>query len=235
MEETYFTKAIILDRETFREFDVKVLVFSEEKGRLSLVARGAKKPKSKLAGHIEPLNMLKMMVVKGKNYQYLTSAVSLDSFVNIKEDLDKLGESGRAVRLFKKIIREHEIDKNLYNLLKEFLEFVNKIDDVELEFYKFALKLATFLGYEPYLNKCLDCAKEELRFYFSAEAGGIICEKCLKNHKQVFAISENDIKGIKNIIKSDFKNITNISKNISDKNFKRIVEELFLYNFDIKI
>ena len=68
MEETFNTKAIILKREPFWEADTRVVVYSLEKGKLHLIARGTKKISSKLAGHLEPMNFVDLMVVRGKQF-----------------------------------------------------------------------------------------------------------------------------------------------------------------------
>ena len=88
MEETYRVKAIILNRQAFRENDVMVTVQSMDKGKLKLVARGVKKMQSKLAGHLEPLNLGDIMVVRGKQFNYVGSANAENCYANIKSDLE---------------------------------------------------------------------------------------------------------------------------------------------------
>ena len=58
MDETYNFEAIVLNRYAFRESDSRVILYSREKGKLELVARGTKKIKSKIS-YIELLNLLR--------------------------------------------------------------------------------------------------------------------------------------------------------------------------------
>ena len=87
MEETYATKAIVLNRVPFRENDIRVSLYSSDQGRLDLIARGARKTKSKIAGHIEPISLARIMVIRGKRLDYLGSAINEASYFNIKNDL----------------------------------------------------------------------------------------------------------------------------------------------------
>ncbi len=105
MEATYQIKAIILNRMAFSEDDTKVIIYSQTKGKLELVARGTKKIKSKLAGHVEPITLSDLMVVHGRQYDYVGNAVTQKSFANVKSDLDKLMIVGRIISIFNKIIK----------------------------------------------------------------------------------------------------------------------------------
>jgi DNA repair protein RecO len=87
MQETNSIRAIVLRRVKYRENDSKISVYSFEKGLLELVVRGTARSKSKLAGHIEPFNLVNIMIVKGKNFDYAGSVVSEKSFLNIKNDI----------------------------------------------------------------------------------------------------------------------------------------------------
>src|SRR3989339_15793 len=90
MEETYITKIIVLNRWIHREHDSKILAFSPELGKIDLVVRGAQKNTSKLSAHIEPMNLGKVMIVRGRNCDYLGGIDNERNFRNIKTDFDKI-------------------------------------------------------------------------------------------------------------------------------------------------
>jgi DNA repair protein RecO (recombination protein O) len=124
MEQTFNTRAIILSRHDFREDDSRIILFSEEKGKMSLVVRGAKKMKSKLSGHVEPLTLSRLMVVKGKDFDYVGSAKGENFYQEIKENLDKVFVAGQALTLVDKMTREGEVDGQgeVFELLESFLD-----------------------------------------------------------------------------------------------------------------
>ncbi|MFA5248068.1 MAG: DNA repair protein RecO [Patescibacteria group bacterium] len=159
MEPTFNTRAIILDKKDFREADSRIIVFSEDFGKMLLVVRGGKKIKSKLAGHSEPFTLSRLMVVRGKDFDYAGSVVGEEFYSAIKEDLDKIFIAGQAIMLVDKMTREGEVDgqKEIFNLLKEFLDELEKsslqnsyvipaeagIQDFEV----FSQKLTVILGF----------------------------------------------------------------------------------------
>ncbi len=187
MDETYTTKAIILNRQPFRENDTKVILYSLDYGKLELVARGTQTIKSKIASHIEPMNLSFTMIVKGKQFDYLGSAISQFCYGNIKGDLEKLGVAGEAINIFNQLVKEGQADKDIFNLLYEYLEILNNkqniIFDYRLLLYFFILKLLTQLGYKPELYNCVVCKKKIApnNNSFSLSKGGIICKECSKS------------------------------------------------------
>jgi hypothetical protein len=124
MEPTFNTRAIILDRQDFRENDSRIICYSEDRGKLELVARGAKKLKSKSSGHIEPLTLSRLMVVQGKDVNYVGTATGENFYSNIKEDFDKVLIAKQALALVEKMTREGEVGghEDVFNLLKDFLD-----------------------------------------------------------------------------------------------------------------
>ncbi|MDD4332715.1 MAG: DNA repair protein RecO [Patescibacteria group bacterium] len=234
MDETYRLNAIILKREDFRENDSRVIVFSKEKGKLELVARGAKKIKSKLAGHLEPLNLVEIMAVRGKQFDYAGTALSEECFSILKNDWEKINISLKAVKIFNGLIKVEEESgaENLFFLLKKYLEITDKTkENPALFFYIFLLKLLVELGYRPEVDKCVVCGKETAEGYFSSSRGGVICQKCLAScERQAEKVSDELIKNLKLIIENDMKIF--LDKKFDEKWFldlKNIISNYYQY------
>ena len=229
MEETYQLKTIILDKKPFREYDVKVTVFSFEKGKLELVVRGAKRLKSKLAGHLEPITLSNIMAIRGRRFDYAGSAFGESYFPNIKSNLDKLYSAGRAFMIFKKIVKDGERDYKLFKLLGSFLEVLdhNMLPAVgyELLVNFFILKLMVSLGYKPELYNCLVCNSkiEPNGNSFNISRGGLVCLKCNRpNNTQALTISDNCIKVLR-LAADDNHNFEKLAKLKINKNLTKEV------------
>jgi DNA repair protein RecO (recombination protein O) len=249
MDETYNIKAIILKNEPFREADCRLTIFSLEKGKMELVARGAKKIKSKAAGHIQPLTVSSIMVVRGRNYDYAGSVAAENCFINIKSDLEKIKAAGQAADIFEKFVKGGEKDEKLFYLLFGYLILIdaNKPpgDDYELWKNYFIIKLLDLLGYRPELFKCLECG-EKIKpngNAFSFKKGGIICASCKKIDPLLFhfakkntslTISENCVKVLRLIIEKDFLILVKlkVNKGLAEE-VKRIVSSFLNYHHDI--
>jgi DNA repair protein RecO (recombination protein O) len=214
MDETKNSAAIILNRSDYRENDSLLTVYTKDFGKLSLVARGTKKLSSKLSGHLEPLSLVDILIIKGKGFDYIGSALGRQAFLGIKDDLNKLYFAGFALRSFNLLVRDNQLDERLFFLLQRFLEVVDAYpeDDFsrengELLYVFFALKLLTELGYKPEMHECLSCRDKVKagKNYFNLKNGGLVCPVCFDKDfsmyqkqgirpAEILTISDNCIK-----------------------------------------
>lgn len=211
MDETKHSSAIILNRSPYRESDSLITVYTKYFGKLTLVARGTKKLQSKLAGHLEPISLADILIIKGRGFDYIGSALTQNAFLNLKDDLNKLYYVGRAINWFNRLLRDGEPDEDLFSLLLGWLEIIDNYpsaefnkDNGELFFIFFALKLMTELGYKPEMYECLNCRQkiEPGKNYFNLKNGGVVCNSCLEKERArqaiepayLLTISDNCIK-----------------------------------------
>lgn len=237
MEETYNIEAIILNRKSLAECDSRVVVYSRENGKLELTARGAKKIKSKLAGHLEPLNLADIMVVRGRRHDYVGAAVSDKCFGDIKSDLTKLAAAGRALKIVDQLIRPGVVDGRIFLLLKDYLaalEISKKDSGIFASF--FILKLLAELGHQPELSVCVNCFKNILpgKNRFDLAHGGLVCARCAKpGDANQLAVSDDGIKLLRLTLKSDFSKLAKVKtgKKLGEE-IERIINSFFKYNFN---
>lgn len=236
MEDTYNIKAIILNRKSFSENDSRVIVYSLESGKLELTARGAKKIKSKSAGHLEPLNLADIMVVRGQKYDYVGTAVSNQCYGNIKNDLAKLVSAGRAFKITDQLIKPDVADERIFKLLEDYLEALDGAEkDSSILAWFFILKLLGFLGHSPELSQCLNCAVKlrPSNNRFDLARGGLVCAKCanLKDANQL-AVSDDGIKLLRLALKCDFSQLkkVKVSKKLG-KEAGEIIDKFLKYGF----
>jgi DNA repair protein RecO (recombination protein O) len=192
--------AIIINRFDFRENDILVCLYSQEFGKLNLLAKGAKKIDSKLAAHLEPLTLSKVLIIPGKGFDYLASAISQDYFINIKEDLDRYNLACYILKIFNSSIKENETDQVLFNYLLNYLYFLNQLENKNLDIFlsSWLLGFLNILGYKPHINNCLLCQNKLLAGtqVFNLKLGGLVCPKCYGKYSQseLLKVSESSIK-----------------------------------------
>lgn len=160
----YFSdQAIILARRDFREDDLLINAYSSSHGKLRLQAKGAKKIKSKLAGHLEPISLSSLNWVTGRNIDQLTGAVLNSGFLNIKQDENKILIAGSFVNLVDRLTHENLVDHDIFNLLASALNFLeNNQLSKNLAKLTFGFKLLHILGFNP-ANKTVRF-KEDINF-----------------------------------------------------------------------
>lgn len=182
---TYNTTAIILRRETFREADLAVTLLSREWGKIRAVAIGAKKAQSKLAGQLEPLRELRMMLAQGRHFDKIGQAVVRENFgLYHHSRVAGLWLGQKAADLVSRILPERQRETEVYELLKEYL-FLNSQTQSENIFLFFTIKLLALAGYHPELKNCLSCQKplQPDNNLFSLARGGAVCPVCAREAK----------------------------------------------------
>jgi len=236
MEETFNIKAIILKRQPFSEDSSRVTVYSEDLGKLELAARSTKKIKSKLAGHLEPFNLADIMVVRGRQYDYVGAAFSKKCYLNIKNNLAKLAEAGKAVKMVDKLIKPGLADSQIFKQLEDYLDILNSSEsNFEILNSFFILKLLVRLGYKPELYFCLNC-REKIKSgknEFDLLRGGLVCGKCSgHNQPAQLTISDDCIKLLRLTDKYDLEKLIKIKINKKiEKEIKNIVGSFLNYYF----
>ena len=237
MEETYNIEAIILNRKSFSENDSRVAVYSRQSGKLELTVRGAKKIGSKLSCHLEPISLTKIMVVRGRRYDYVGAAVSENCFCHIKNDLAKLAAAGGAVKVVEQLIKPGLADEKIFELLKDYLEALAAVKtDFEVLRWFFVLKFLAKLGHQPELSRCLACAGkiQPGGNRFDLARGGLVCGRCadLKEANQL-ALSDDGIKLLRLAAAADFKKLAKVkvSKKLGEE-IKKIADSFFRYGFN---
>lgn len=145
--------AIVLARKDFREVDQIVSVYSEEKGKNSLVVRGVKKIVSKNSAHLEPFSLVNIDIEKGKEFDYLTRVYIEDYFKNIRQNLDKSLVASFVISLVDKLFSEGVGDARFFSFLYNFLFYLDNLEKIEkkeilllLDF--FVVNLLYFLGFK---------------------------------------------------------------------------------------
>ena len=146
---TYNSEGIILSRRSFSEADRILSVFSREKGRTSLIAKGVRKPKSRKRGSIEVFSEVKYAAAKGKSLDIMTEVEIIDSYPDIRKSLKKVSVAYFYMETVGRLLGEEEQNESLYRLLKKYLRNlpgVSKLKDERESFIKDTLSL---LGYWP--------------------------------------------------------------------------------------
>ena len=86
-ERLYRSEAIVLRRQDFGEADRLLTLFTPALGKIRVVAKGARKPQSRKAGHIESFMRTKMLFARGRNLDLVTQAELVEPYRALREDL----------------------------------------------------------------------------------------------------------------------------------------------------
>lgn len=183
----FTTDAINLKSYNLSEADKIMVMYSKEKGLIKGVAKGCKKPKSKLGARMDLLVANTIMLYKGKNLDTICEAKALNTFKNNRQDIDKLLYSTYVSEIVNNFgVEDDPCSGEIYDLLYKSLEKIANAKDkkeVLIGVIKFQLKIMEISGFGVELDSCLCCREQILaeNMYFSSKMGGVICEEC-NNH-----------------------------------------------------
>lgn len=176
---TYTSSAIVLRRIDLGEKDRILTIYSREHGKLSAVAKGAKRPGSKLAGASEPFTYSKMFLATGRELDVLTQAEIRESFPGVKSDIDAVAHAVYVLELVNNFVDERQPNPDIFDTLLSAMYVLESGADPELTTRFFEIHLLDELGYSPQFDACLRCGgKVTDRLGFSPALGGIVCESC---------------------------------------------------------
>jgi DNA repair protein RecO (recombination protein O) len=195
-ERVYQTEAIVLRRTDFGEADRLLTAFTPGRGKLKLIAKGARKPSSRKSGHVELFTLGHYMVAAGRELDLVTQAETLNPFLPLREDLLRTTYAYYVAELADAFTAERDENRLLFDLLGEAFASLCSTDDLALAARYYELHLLGLVGYQPQLFVCAGC-KELLRpelNYFSAADGGVLCRKCGHGQVEAVQISVNALK-----------------------------------------
>lgn len=185
----YTTDAINLKSYDLSDADKIILMYSRDKGLIRGVAKGVKKPKSKLGARMDSLIANTLMFAKGKSLDRICQAQSINTFNESRHDIDKLMCSSYISEVVSNFgVEEDPCSKEVYDLLYKALDKISRSKtkkDVLIAVIKFQLKMMLISGFSLELDSCLCCGERVLNkdMYFSQDMGGIICEECNQTFK----------------------------------------------------
>ena len=180
----YVTEAINLKSYNLNDADKIMVMYSKENGLIKGVAKGIKKPKSKLGARMDLLVANSLQLLKGRSLDTIVQAQTVNNFRKTREDIDKLIYSSYISELVMNFgegseSASEEIYKLLYKALNRISDSQEKKDAL-IAVIKFQLKILLIMGFCVELDTCLCCREQVLdkEMYFSSKMGGILCKEC---------------------------------------------------------
>ncbi len=186
---SYSTEAIVLKRIDLGEADRILTLFTPGKGKIHAVAKGTRRPISKLAGHVDLLCRSQLQLAVGRNLDIVTQAEGRENFLHLRNDLWHMTCGFYLAELVDRFVEDQTQHYDIYVLLLDTLRYLdadanalqqqlasldgdkdalNRVPitpqqqegQTRLLLRYFELRLLMAVGYEPVLQNCASCASE---------------------------------------------------------------------------
>lgn len=190
MTRTFTVNAVTVGTFNLGEADKILTFFTEERGLTKAVAKGARKPKSKMAGRSELLNVNRFLIHKGRSLDIITQAETLETFLKLRSDLNRLSYGLYFAELTRSFGQGLEDDPAgyFYYLRNSLNALCGAEADLSRICLNFEFGLLQRLGLKPELTFCVACRKvltEKNLAVFHKELGGVICSGCYSSQHSV--------------------------------------------------
>ena len=177
---TYKTQGVVLKQTPIGEADRVLSIFTRDLGKVRVVARGVRKPRSKLAGHLEPLSHVAISVSRGRSLDPIKEAETVRSFRGVRENLQLVSEAVYLAELVESFSAEDQSSPVVYRLLLDALDWLETNGDSRGLMRYFEVRLLGESGFGPELHSCVECRAtlEPGDYLYSSEVGGVLCDDC---------------------------------------------------------
>ena len=175
----YRLQAIIMRRRDMGEADRLLTVFTRDRGKFNLLAKGVRRAASRKAGHIEPFTYTDLLVAKGANLDLVTQAETIAAHRHVREDLWLSSLAYYVVELADAFLQDEDPNAMMFDLLLETLGRLDTASAVTLAVRYYEVHMLDLAGYQPQLFHCVQCdqpLQQEVNF-LSFERGGCLCPK----------------------------------------------------------
>lgn len=167
-------------------------------GKISCVAKGARRPKSALLAGTQMFCFGEYLVFKGSQTYHINSVEPIEVFYNIRMDLDKLKYAVHINKIVQDVTHENQNCYKILQLLLNTLYTISETDkNLDMVLGVFELRLLCILGFTPQVMKCVNCGEEEKLIGFSIKDNGLKCKACGKQDTSMLQISESTLNAIK--------------------------------------
>jgi DNA repair protein RecO (recombination protein O) len=208
-------EAVIIAHRDYGEADRLIRLFSLEHGKLSAIAKGARKIKSHKAAHIEPFTYSSLVLAKGQTFWILTQADTREGYPGIRENLRKTARAAYILELADHLTGDEQPDSAIFHLITETLKRIDAVEDPFSSVLFFELRLLGFSGFRPDFFHCVSCRKEvqPQDQYFSLHQGGVVCPDCAAIGGSLIPVSQNTLKYLRHFQRSHFSKLANVKVN----------------------
>jgi DNA repair protein RecO (recombination protein O) len=204
---SYKTEAVVLRSLRFGEADRVLHVYTLERGRLGIVAKGIRRTKSRFGARLEPLSHVELILHQGSGeLQTVTGVDLVHAHRPAREDSYRLGVGFIALEAMLRLFPEQEANPRAFEALTRFLDLLDEAapragqrpatDPLVLSFQ---LKLLWLSGYLPHLTSCAECGAGAGLVGYSPRAGGAVCSNC---GADAIALSPAGLNGIEALLRA---------------------------------
>jgi DNA repair protein RecO (recombination protein O) len=205
-QRSFRAEAVVLRHADWGEADRLLTLYTREAGKVRALAKGARKVRSRKAGHLEPFTHVRLLLATGRDLLIVTQADTVDAHLPLRADLERTGYAAYVVELLDRFVYEEGEHPSLFRLLTQTLTRLDSEPDVWPAVRYYEMRLLDELGFRPQLFNCANCEAEVLPQdqFFSPAQGGVLCPRCGAGLPGVRAVEVETLKYLRHFQRSSY-------------------------------
>lgn len=176
---TYRCRAIVLDKTKLKETDLILTLLAESGRQVRAVAKGARKPGSRLAARCDLCCEVDLLLARGRSLDVVSQAELLAAPLGAQPSYELLSAASAVAEVARLCCYEDAEDPFVFPITSAALAAMGPARGAhrDLLVAAYVFKLLSHIGYRPDYSGCVSCGDEDTT-YFSAQAGGLLCASC---------------------------------------------------------
>jgi DNA repair protein RecO (recombination protein O) len=177
----YVTDAIVLSRFDLGEADRVLTLITPHHGKLKVIAKGIRRPSSRLGGSLEPFAELNVALARGRTFDIVTEVHVGHAWLALRDRLESAATAWYLAELADRSLEERHAAEPLYALLHRAYELLDAGMAPGRVARWYELHLADELGQRPEVDRCVECDRvlePDEAFRWVPPLGGVVCSRC---------------------------------------------------------
>ena len=179
------THGFVLNTIPFKESSMFVSLLTKQNGKVKLVAKGVRRPKSRLCGAMERFSLDEIIYYRreARDVYTLSDAVVIQGYDSIRVHPQRVNAALVLCEFFDKTLPQEEPSTHAFSLMYNFLITLSEAqaEHIKSTVYAFLLKALPDAGIHPRIDSCVRCHEpieyNNKKVDFSVGAGGVVCER----------------------------------------------------------
>ncbi|WNQ13467.1 DNA repair protein RecO [Paenibacillus aurantius] len=204
------TEGIVIRSTDYGEGHKIVTLYTREAGKISLMARGAKKAKSRHTAVTQLFTYGEFVFFQGSGMGTLNQGDLIESHHALREDLHKAAYSSYLVEMVDRLVPDQEPNGMLFEQLKAGLSAIEEDKDADIVIHIMEMKMLALAGYLPQLDECVSCGSDEGQMALSVMQGGVLCPRCRLKDPGALVLAPGTLKLLRLFQRMDLRRIGSV-------------------------
>jgi DNA repair protein RecO (recombination protein O) len=212
-----------------------ISVYTREAGKLSVMARGAKKLKSRHGAVTQLFTYGQFVIYKGSSMGTLNAAEIIDSHHKLREDLMKSAYAAYIAEMTEKMTGDNEPNAMLFEQLLAALKGIEEGKTPAIIAHIMEMKMLGLSGYLPELDQCISCGADDGEMALSIAGGGLLCRACRHRDQQALFPGPGTLKLLRLFRHVDLRRLGQVEvKPVTEKQLKQCMRGLVDQHLDAR-